>query len=367
MGQPNRRARDVSPAERLKGSLLAGACGDALGAPLEFLSLSEIRDLCGPDGPVEYVPGAMEGRFTDDTQMTLFTAEGIVRARTRSMLARDDDLVGVVRHAYLRWLSTQVGPDLVPSPPESGAGKFPDGWLVGEEVMHRRSAPGMTCMHALLLTRRGTPEAPLNGSKGCGAVMRVAPAGVFDLLGDDSFRRGCEFGALTHGHPTGWLSAGFLAATVARLLAGESLDAALDSATGRLKERPKHEETLRAVDGAREAALQGPPSAARVESVGEGWIAEEALAIAVYSALAATDLQAGLRLAVTHGGDSDSTGAIAGNLLGAMFGPESVPTALSDELDGRGVVERVADDLVAHVLERRPGIERTDLARYPAW
>lgn len=350
---------------RLVSSLLAGAVGDALGAPLEFLSRDEIEDRFGPEGPASYVEGPLEGRFTDDTQMTLFTAEGIIRARSRSILAHEDDLAGVVRHAYLRWLHTQVGH--VPDPPVSATETFPDGWLVEQAVLHRRAAPGMTCLHSLLSRTRGTRGSPLNDSKGCGAVMRMAPAAVFDLVGDDSFRRGCELGALTHGHPTGWLSAGFLAATLARLLAGGTLESGLDEATKRLRQEPKHEETLRAVERARHAAFAGPPCAARVESLGAGWIAEEALAIGVYCALVAPNVLAGLRLAVTHGGDSDSTGAIAGNLLGAIHGPGGVPAALLSGLEGRDVVERVAKDLVAHVLERRPGIETADLARYPPW
>ena len=63
--------------DRIRGALLAGAVGDALGAPVEFMSLTEILRQFGPDGIGDYVPYAgRPGAITDDTQMTLFTAEG---------------------------------------------------------------------------------------------------------------------------------------------------------------------------------------------------------------------------------------------------------------------------------------------------
>jgi ADP-ribosyl-[dinitrogen reductase] hydrolase len=357
----------VEAAERLRGSLIAGACGDALGAPLEFLTGAEIRARFGPQGPAEFVRGPYPlGAVTDDTQMTLFTAEGMIRARTRACLHGLCHPPGVVRHAYLRWLHCQGEP--VHDRVREGVEHWPDGWLVEQPFLHHARSPGTTCLSALRDPREGTPQEPLNHSKGCGAVMRMAPAAVLDLFREDAFRSGCEFGALTHGHPTGYLAAGFLAATLARLLAGERLSQALDAATVRLRACPRHEETLAAVEMARRAAAApGPPSADRVTSLGAGWVAEEALAIGVYCALVAPDVLTGLRLAVTHGGDSDSTGSIAGNLLGAIHGPDAVPATLRERVEGRDVIERVAADLAAHFLEQRPGIEEADGDRYPGW
>jgi ADP-ribosylglycohydrolase len=56
-------------------------------------------------------------------------------------------------------------------------------------------------------------------------------------------------------------------------------------------------------------------------------------------------VRTGLLLAVNHGGDSDSTGSIAGNLLGAMHGLDALPRDLLDELEGRDVIERLAREL----------------------
>ncbi len=59
--------------------------------------------------------------------------------------------------------------------------------------------------------------------------------------------------------------------------------------------------------------------------MGEGWVAEEALAISIYCALVAKDFEQGIIHAVNHDGDSGSTGAIVGNLLGTMHGVSAIP------------------------------------------
>jgi ADP-ribosylglycohydrolase len=74
----------VTPLARIRGCLLGGAVGDALGAPVEFLSLQEIRDKFGPAGIHDYARAyGRRGAIADDTQMTLFTAEGLLRATMR--------------------------------------------------------------------------------------------------------------------------------------------------------------------------------------------------------------------------------------------------------------------------------------------
>ena len=77
---------------------------------------------------------------------------------------------------------------------------------------------------------------------------------------------------------------------------------------------------------------------------------EEALAIALLCALtsegrAPDQVAATLWRSVAHGGDSDSTGSLTGNLLGAMFGPESLPAKWCGELEMRDLIERIARDL----------------------
>jgi ADP-ribosylglycohydrolase len=190
--------------------------------------------------------------------------------------------------------------------------------------------------------------------------MRAAPVG---LVGEpDPFRLGCEIAAITHGHPSGYLAAGCLSDMVAEIIAGRSLTEAVEHAMGVLAGYPRHEECTRALERALRAKRKNP-SAEQVERLGQGWVAEEALAIGVYCALAAgDDFAAAVRLAVNHSGDSDGTGAIAGNLLGALLGVSAIPPAWLEQLELREEIQSLADDLFTLF---RPDQEWW--MRYPGW
>ena len=341
--------------EFYRGCVLGGAVGDALGAPVEFMTLTEIHRHYGAAGIGTFDEAyGRAGAITDDTQMTLFSAEGLLRTICRARHKGLASTADVVYRAYLRWLHTQGYPW------DAARGEL-DGWLVGVPELHSRRAPGNTCLSALLASRPGSTEEPANDSKGCGGVMRAAPAGLVNH--DDPFALGCEIAALTHGHPSGYLAAGCLSAIVAGIVAGQGLLDAVRAAMGLLARRPRHEECTRALERALAAHRAGPASAETVESLGAGWVAEEALAIGVYCALAAgDDFAAGVRLAVNHGGDSDSTGAIAGNLLGALLGVQSIPAEWLAGLELRREITELADDLLT---EFRPDDEWWQ--RYPGW
>ena len=159
--------------DRIAGCLLGGAIGDALGAGIEFDSITEIRRAHGPTGVTDYVEAyGRRGAITDDTQMTLFTVEGIIRASVRARAKGICNPANVVRHAYLRWYHTQGHR----WPDDEFAGG-PDGWLITVEDLHHGRAPGNTCLSAMAQGGTGEPDEPINTSKGCGGVMRAAPAG----------------------------------------------------------------------------------------------------------------------------------------------------------------------------------------------
>jgi len=326
---------------RVRGCLLGGAIGDALGASIEFMELAEIRSQFGPSGVTGYeMAYGRQGAITDDTQMTLFTVEGMIRSIVRGTLKGICHPPAVVWHAYRRWLVTQG--ELADTEDES----LTSGWLVGERALHACRAPGNTCISALTTGRQGTREKRLNDSKGCGGVMRIAPVGLCPLV--DPFEVGCEVAALTHGHVTGYVSSGAMAFLVRRLVDGLELRPACEELLNLLREHNGHEETLAALRAALNLADRGAgaPSAERMETLGQGWVAEEALAMGVYAALAADDVRGALLLAVNHSGDSDSTGAIAGSLLGTMHGVEALPGDLLGDVELRGLIVTLADDLV---------------------
>jgi ADP-ribosylglycohydrolase len=347
---------------RISRCLIGGALGDALGAPVEFMSLPEIRARFGPRGITDLAPAyGRVGAITDDTQMALFTAEGLLRADARWRERGICHVPSVVRHAYLRWLHTQAESSPAIDQFSNAHTSWPDGWLVRLEQLHDRRAPGNTCLSALRQARLGSIEEPLNDSKGCGAVMRIAPVGLI-VNASRRFDLGCEIGALTHGHPSGYLAAGFLASLIGRLLDDDAIDGALDAATAELIGRPRHEECLHAIEASRSLAQVGEPTAEKLESLGEGWVAEEALAMSIYCALVAQDFRHGVTLAVNHGGDSDSTGAITGNILGVLSHSRDLPLEWLVELELRDEIEQLAGDLAAD-----PEDPRRSWERYPGW
>lgn len=339
--------------ERISGCLLGGAIGDALGWPVEFMSMAEIRKQFGPEGIRNFAEtSGGVGAITDDTQMTLFTAEGLLREYRRSReRGVQPDYPSALYHAYLRWLHTQGEVSRDPN-----FQSYLGGALLKNKELHHRRGPGSTCLSALIAGKMGTVVKPVNTSKGCGGVMRVAPVGLFcralpeighaRLRSEFAFDLGCAAAAITHGHPLGYLPAGFQAAMIFFLVSGKSLEDSISESMLLLLERPEHEKSTLAamIAQAVRYSMKEKPTPETVERLGGGWVGDEALAISIYWAMAACgDFKRGVRLAVNHSGDSDSTGAITGNILGALLGKGAVPGEWIKKLELRGVIEGLAE------------------------
>ena len=348
-----RISSDSRVRSRFAGCLLGGAIGDALGAPVEFLDLDEIVRAYGEQGIRDYAPAYGKlGAITDDTQMTLFTGEAVLSAHVAAALqSHEPDFFRAAAASYGRWLLTQENSRLL-----SSAGAKVS-WLLEQKRLFSRRAPGTTCLSALQ-SSRGKVTRATNDSKGCGGVMRIAPLGMYfahclsreqhrERQLPDIFSTGSDLAAITHGHPSGCLSAGALAVIVSLVLAGNALPDAIHAAKGELRKHPSHKETLAAIEKAEKLAKSRPRERGALRELGKGFVAEEALGMGLYCALSAEDFEDGIILAVNHSGDSDSTGSITGNLLGAAAGVESIPDRWLAPLELRATIEALADDLAA--------------------
>ncbi|TAJ72293.1 MAG: hypothetical protein EPO51_09290 [Phenylobacterium sp.] len=324
-------------AGKILGCLLGGALGDAFGYPVEFKSWTQIRKTFGDAGLLE--PQAQGGRLpvSDDTQMALYTADGLLSAVAAGAPPKPEQILARVRHAYLAWFRTQreewtSGP--------TGLSQYRELWAV--------RAPGSTCLSALKAGARGTPAAPINDSKGSGAVARVAPLGLIPGIDvDEAFHLAHAAAALTHGHPTGRLSAAALASLVRDLLAETPLATALTRMEARLEKTAGGQEVLAAVRAARAAAASDTPPRDALATLGQGWTGEEALAIGLYAALRADSFEDALRLAANHDGDSDTTASIAGQVWGTLHGVDALIHAWIRQLDVIEPLCDVADRLIA--------------------
>jgi ADP-ribosyl-[dinitrogen reductase] hydrolase len=340
-------------ASRFTGCLLGGALGDALGYPVEFeRSWRIIIEKYRASRPISLAYAhAAPALISDDTQMTLFTAEGLVRTMQRFRDRGVANTAGMILHALVRWYVTQTG--------DEDTNVSLSGWLFGEQRLHATRAPGNTNLSALRAYAHGselpTLEMPPNDSKGCGAIMRSAPIGLAAGSRETAFEVARDAAVVTHGHSSGYLSAAYFAALIYDVARDTSLAEAMTNADALLAEHPGASETIRAIAGARAIAARGIPDPEALESLGGGWVAEEALAIALACALTADassprGFADALWRSVVHGGDSDSTGSLVGNLLGAMHGESVLPVAWLADLELRDVIERIAVDLHAAAI-----------------
>lgn len=335
---------------RFRGCLIGGAVGDALGYAVEFQKENSIFKKYGNTGITEYELTGGVALISDDTQMTLFTANGLLLAATRGMAEDIDGYASCIALCYRDWLKTQNAYLLGFEPPEAA-------WLNNIPGMNDCRAPGVTCLQSLEQDRLGSVEDPINTSKGCGGVMRVAPIGLYfekdGLTQDQMDMLGAEAAALTHGHALGYIPAAMLVHIV-HVLAYDEAESVLEAvksakaAAARLFSRTEHlQQMLDLTD--RAIALAADDETGELDAIhelGEGWVAEEALAIAIYCALKhEQDFEKAIIASVNHRGDSDSTGAVTGNILGARLGMKAIPEKYLQNLELKDTILEIADDL----------------------
>ena len=379
------RAREEVLRDRIRGCFLGGAAGDALGYPVEFRSAGQITARFGPEGIRDYVRDAATGKalISDNTQMTLFTANGILVGETRAALRGiRGDTAGYAALAYQDWLRTQNLSWEQGREPGDGPRKTGGSWLLDVPELYALRAPGNTCLSAIAAYSRGdgrrygTPERPINASKGCGGIMRVAPLAMAYRVGENFRgdqaaldREGAELAAVTHGHSLGWMPAAALTHILSRCLTApeQGLRAIVREARGAmaaLYPGNEHLGTLLGImDRAMALAERGGGDRENIRALGEGWVAEETLGIAIYCALRyENDFSGGIIAAVNHDGDSDSTGAVTGNILGAYLGERAIDGKWTRDLELWDVIGEVADDLC-----RGCRMQEYSSCRDPAW
>ena len=341
--------------DRLRGSLIGGAIGDALGYPVEFIySFEGIQKQYGERGItrldtkqhwLEDTEQAGKAVVSDDTQMTLFTANGLLNAKKQGISLK----YGICR-AYIEWYLTQIGKK---SP------KYRDCWLSDVPELNHRRAPGNTCMSSLDDIYRG--KDPMNNSKGCGGVMRIAPIPLYAAVQDrmsieEAGLLAGEAAEITHQHPLGYISAALMSHVIYRLARDieptqESMKRYIVEGVDMIRKHYKayHNDVERMAELAERAIFlldNGKTDLENIGHLGEGWTGEEALAIALYCALKHFDsFEDAMIAAVNHGGDSDSTGAVTGNILGAAIGYETIPQFYKDDLEMHDLILHMADDL----------------------
>ena len=347
--------------DRIKGSLFGGAVGDALGYAVEFLGEEQIQELFGKGGIQEYLLDPTSGKalISDDTQMSLFTANGILVGETRGrMRGIQGPLRSYVAIAYQDWLKTQEGAYFGTS--KRGQNSRSATWLMDIPELYSQRAPGRTCISELVKLQDNNycssdyVSEKRNNSKGCGGVMRVAPLGLhynnIDLNTLDM--EGAQLAAITHSHPLGYMPAAILVHIVNRAVyapempLAEIVAEARDTATDIFKDEDYINDLDDLVNLAIDLSENEDSDINNIHMLGEGWTAEETLAIAIYCSLKyQNDFSAGIIASVNHRGDSDSTGAVTGNILGAVNGYSAIDEKWKTDLELADIIIEMAEDL----------------------
>ena len=339
---------------KIRGSITGGAIGDALGYPIEFVySFNDICARYGKEGITEFDMSypwleseEKKALFSDDTQMTLYTVEGLLEAERNGK-----PIAPTVCNAYLAWYAHQAGRKVKISYQSK---------LSEIEELNQNRAPGNTCLSALAAIHAG--KEPQNASKGCGGIMRVAPVGLYGAAHDwspaDTARLAGELAELTHLHPLSTYSSATLAVIVQLCASSEDavdkemfkgiVDKSLKIVSDVYGADAAAMDEFRKIVGNAMSLEDDPQSDWQIieDRIGEGWVAEETLAIALFSTLRHVDDFTGCLIsAVNHGGDSDSTGAVAGNIIGAILGDDAIPGKFKKEIQLRDLLLHAADDL----------------------
>lgn len=372
--------------DQIQGCLFGGAAGDALGYPVEFMREKEIFYNYGKRGITEYEIDRKSKKaiISDDTQMTLFTANGLLFGETGTGMGRTENSPGTyVESAYQDWLLTQeMSFDQYQKETSLSSNRV--SWLMDVPELFFRRAPGNTCLDALRnLRRRGQKVQDYirnsqNDRKGCGGIMRVAPAGLFKTASIEKLDyEGAQLAAITHGHPLGYMPGAVLTHIVNRIVFPEPEEERVHGKRS-LKEiileardmteklfggDPYLKKLTEAIDKAVDLAENQEEDLVNIHRLGEGWVAEETLAISLYCSLRyQKDFSAGIIAAVNHKGDSDSTGAVTGNILGAWLGYSQIEDKWKHDLELSDVILELAQD-----ISRRWGIDECHLQEDPDW
>ncbi len=321
------------------GCLLGGAIGDAMGAPLEFLDERQIKERYGENGLHYLRKRGQSYKFTDDTQMSIFTTKGLAESYLKTGRLDTEPDYDILYDSYQKWYMTQLNANNYECHPSDG--------IFDRKELYARRGPGYTCLTSLEKGIKGTVENPINDSPGNGAAMRSAPIGLMYHKDPQlAFKVALKAGALTHGNPNAYLPAGYMAALIANIINGKSLTESVDNSIKILKKYDNSKAFENLLRAAKYYATTEKNPVEAIKSLGEGFKGDEAVAIAVYCALKNPDnYKKAIIMAINHGGDSDTTGAITGNIMGAYLGREAIPRGWQENIELKDLLNKCAEHL----------------------
>lgn len=272
-----RAVEDSGLLARAQGCLLGQIAGDNLGALVEFSTAAEVA-ASHPDGPRRLEDGGhwgiLAGQPTDDSEMALTLARAVVGE------GRYDD--GKVLEAYRAWYRTEP-------------------FDIGDT------------------TRAALVGYLMADSQANGSLMRASPLAIFahGARTEEAAELGRSDSALTHPNPVCRDAvAAFVVAASRAIARGGEAELAYEAALAWARSS--------AVAPVTEALVRAASEAPRCDEGHVGWVLIT-LQNAFHELLHAPSVEAGVVATVRRGGDTDTNGAVAGALLGAVHGRAAIP------------------------------------------
>lgn len=302
-----------SPRDRYRGALLGLAVGDCLGAPVEFAEPGAFAPVTGlQSGGRHRLP---IGAWTDDTSLALCLAESLIESRGFDPI---DQL-----ERYRRWCDEGH---------LSSIGRCFD---IGNAT---RQAIGR-----FRVTRE--PWCGGEHAGGNGSLMRLAPVPMaFAHDPERAVQLAADSSRTTHGDPATIDACRYFAALLLGALAGvpkaRLLDGAFEPVPGLWQRTPLHPAVLAIANGSYRGD-RPPPFQSQ-----QGGGAIESLAIVLWAFWRSDDYASGVLAAVNVGRDTDTYGAILGQLAGACHGASAIPEAWRRPIFAAAQIEQFADRLL---------------------
>ena len=296
--------------KELRGYLFGTACADALGRPVEHLTLEQIKMKYGEKGILELLPSSP---WTDDTQLMLVLARGLLRGAELEV----PELMGKIAEELVLWLDE----------PDLGA--------------------GATTRGAALSLKDGIPWSKSGiSSKTCGSLMRAGIIGFVYRKNPEKLIKVAQIsGLITHSHPVS--EAASIAGSYAVKLALDGLEPRemfkllLEVTQG------ISQEFTQALENSYYMAYSGIGDKEGLKKLGQGWYADETFALAYFCILRyPNDYKKAVQTAVNITGDSDSVASVAGGILGARLGIEAIPVSWIEALKEKEILEKMVGPLL---------------------
>lgn len=300
---------------KLRGYLFGAACADALGRPVEHLTLEQIKGKYGDQGILEVPPDAF---WTDDTQLMLVLARGLLYGAELEL----PELMDKIAEELVLWLDE----------PDLGAGATSRG-------------AALNLRDGIHWSRSGI------NSKTCGSLMRIGILGfIFRNDPEKLVKAASLSGRITHIHPT---------ADAASIAGAYAVKLALDGTVPEDMFLPLlrvtegiSDEFTEALKGSYELAHSNLSDKAAIQKIGQGWYADETFALAYFCILRyPNNYKKAVRNAVNITGDSDSVGSVTGGILGARLGIGAVPTSWIEALKEKEKLEEMVKPLLEKYLQ----------------